>query len=434
MSDQSLTQPSQLDLSMVAEEQDKEQVGENVNNSAKVTQSPGGMSNLSGTTARTSQSEQKMADLDAGMIMELIPDLFREAFQLLDLLIPQKASPELVGAIIKELQVPGSGRGKRLRHRERTFDSTRENYGSDLFISPTLILGKLFGNEEPEPGDFRPDVILHAANIAVLVKELLVAQRDNPNTMDLLQYIYDALPTCFLSGFEAEPKLGTSALFEPTVKLALDLRTQTSIALFKVYRDETNIDRDEVLAALFYEPPAQRDESLSRYEDIITNGQCRRMGGIGAEALPLIERKILDRQSDEILERVESIRETFSAEGNGNIDYVDFDKLHNQFPWNSFLASLVQWCQLRLAEINKSIEAQRGVDNITRLLIEKIKSLDNQIELYYEPPKAAQPPREVTKNKSGLLPAVNIIPASAGKRLVILVIFHDPPHAYLNLL
>jgi len=408
------------DLSMVAEEQ--EQVDETANDSAKVTRSPGAMSNLSGTTALTTQSEQKMADLDTGMIVELIPDICREAFQLLDLLAPSKASPEFVETVIRELQVPGSGRGKRLRLRERTFDSTKENYGGELLIDPALILRKLFNDLEPGTGDFRPDVILHAANIAAFVKELLVAQRDNPSTMYLLQRVDDVFPTPFLSGFEVDPKFGSSALLEPTFKLALDLRTQTSIAIFKVYRDEMNFDPDELLAALFYEPPAQRNESLTPYEDLVRNGQCRKMGGISAEALPLSEGQVLDYQADEILKRVESIREAFNVEGNGIIDYVDFDKLHERFPWTNFLANIVQWCQLRLDEIKKNIEKQGGVDNITGLLVEKIKGFDSQIELYYEPPKPTQPPPEVAKGKSGLLSAATIIPASAGKRLVLITI------------
>ena len=175
----------------------------------------------------------------------------------------------------------------------------------------------------------------------------------------------------------------------------------------------------------------QRNESLTPYEDLVRNGQCRKMGGISAEALPLSEGQVLDYQADEILKRVESIREAFNVEGNGMIDYVDFDKLHERFPWTDFLANIVQWCQLRLDEINKNIEKQGGIDNITGLLVEKVKGSDSQIELYYEPPKPTQPSPEVAKGKSGLLPAATIIPASAGKRSVFTIISKissAPPH------
>lgn len=401
---------------MVAEEQERAQVDE----IAKATQSPGGMSNLSGTTAMTSQSEQKIADLDIGLIVELVPDLSRAAFHILDLLAPSNASPEFVETVVKELQVPGSGRGKRLRLWERTFDSARENYGSDLFIDPALILRKLFGDRDPGVGDFRPDVILHLANIAILVKELLVAQRDNPNTMELLQRVDDIFPMPFLSGYGADPTFGNSALFEPTFRLAVELRTQTSIAIFKAYRYESNFDPDELLAAIFYNPPAQRSVELSPYEDLVRNGQCRNMGGVGVEAVSFGEGQVVhDYQKDEIYKRVEAIREAFNAENHGSIDYVDFDRLHDTFPWTEFLANIVHWCQLRMDEINKNIEMQGGIDNITGLLVDRIKSSNSQIELYYEPPKATQPPAEVIKSKTGLLPAATIIPASAGKRLVI---------------
>jgi hypothetical protein len=419
-----VTDVQALELSMVVEEQEKEQRGGpnpiDGTEHRNILQSPGAMSNLSGTTALTSQSTQKIADLDTGMIVELLPDLSREAFRLLDLLAPSNASASDIENVVKELQVPGSGRGKRLRLREKTFDSTKENYTGALFINPELVLRKIFGDQSLDAGDFRPDLILYASNIATLVKELLVAQQNNPSTMDLLRDLDDIFPTPFLSGYEHDPQGGSSALYRLTFDLALELRTQTCLTVLKNYQDEANYDPDQLLAQLFFEPPLQRDSSLSTYVDAMTNGQLRKIAGYRGDSLNLIEERsgVEDSHAAEIRKRVEAIREAFRFEDDAieEGDYVDFDRLNDRFPWTSFLANVVQWSQSRMEEVNRGIEKQGGIENITRSLIDKIQSSDHHIELYYEPPKATQPTQQVAKSKSGLLPAATIIPASAGKR------------------
>jgi hypothetical protein len=147
----------------------------------------------------------------------------------------------------------------------------------------------------------------------------------------------------------------------------------------------------------------------------VANSVLRKIAG---EALPMGQDSSMDSPLYKILQRVDDIREAFRLE-EGAIDkgeYVDFDHLNERFPWISFLGSIVRWSQLRMEEVNGSIAKQGGVENITTLLAQKMKSLDSQIELFYEPPKAKQGAPEIAKSKSGLLPAATIIPASAGKR------------------
>ena len=416
---------NELDLSTVAEEKEKEKPAEGeptgTNDNSKVFQSPGAMSNLSGTTALTTQSVQKMTDLDTGMIVEVIPDLYRETFRLLELLAPANATPDDIDALVKELQVPGSGRGKRLRHRERTFDSTKENYTSELFINTKLILRKLFNDEQVEVGDFRPDPILYAANVAILIKELLVAQRDNPNTMELLQSLDERFPSLFLSQFETEPRFVGKVPRLTTSDLALEIRTQTIIAILKAYRDEANYDPERLLAQIFLEPPEQRDGKLSVYEDSLANGRCRKLAGINFETITLGDENFKDSLSNKIIQRVEIIHKGFRYEKEATEvgDYVDFDYLNDHFPWNHFLVNVVGWSQVRMEGVKKSIQGQGGLENVTTLLAEKIKSLDSQIELFYEPPKALQTAPQTAKGRPSLLPAATIIPSSAGKRLVV---------------
>jgi hypothetical protein len=378
----------------------------------QLARSPGGMSTMSGTTALTSHSAQEMADLDSEMVVKLIPSLLRDTSQLLDILLLANVTAPVVETIVKELQVPGSSRGKMLRYVEETFSITRRNFGSELFINPTYILRKLFNQQDPGMGDFRPEIVLHAANIATLVKGLLIAQRDNPNTMPLLQRLDDLFPSPFLSHFEAASQHGTSALVQVSFDFALELRTQTIISILKAFQDDPNYDPDQLISQIFYEPPAQRDPSLSTYQDSVINGEFRRIGGI-ADSWPT-SKAVFAARSRKISERVEAIRESFNVDSQAieDGDYVDFDQLHTKFPWINFITEAMKWSQLRMEEINRGLEAQGGIYNVATSLAEEIQNQNSQIELNYEPPRAI---KSASKTIRSPLP-VTIIPASTGKR------------------
>lgn len=378
-----------------------------------ISHSPGGLSTLSGTTALTSHSVQEMADLDLEMIVKLIPALFRDTSQLLELLIPGDVTPINVQEIVRELQVPGSSRGKMLRYVEETFNITRKNFGSEMFINTTIVLRKLFNNRDPGTEDSRPDVVLQAANIATLVKGLLVAQRDSPSTMPILQRLDDLFPSPFLSRFESNSQYGSSVLVDRSFDFALELRTQTVISILMTSRGDPNYDPDQLIAQIFCEPPAQRNPSLNTYEDSVLNGEFRRIGG-STDSWP-ISKSEFSSQSIRIHDRVEAIRESFhvDAQAMEDGDYVDFDQLHNKFPWIDFIVHAMKWCQLRIEEINKNIETQGGSYNIATTLAEEIQNLNSQIKLNYEPPQAIKP---TGKTKRSLLATTNIIPASIGKR------------------
>jgi hypothetical protein len=370
------------------------------------------MSTMSGTTALTSHSAQEMADLDSEMVVKLIPSLFRDTSKLLDILLPVDVTAPAVEAIVKELQVPGSSRGKMLRYIEETFGITRRNFGSELFINPTYILRKLFNQQDPGMGDSRPEIVLHAANIATLVKGLLIAQRDNLNTMPLLQRLDDLFPSPFLSHFETTSQYGTSALIQVSFDFALELRTQTIISILNAFKENHNYDPDQLISQIFYEPPAQRDPLLSTYEDSVINGEFRKIGG-SADSWPT-SKAVFAAQSRKISERVEAIRESFNVDSQAieDGDYVDFDQLHTKFPWINFITEAMKWSQLRMEEINRGLEAQGGIHNVATALAEEIQNQNSQIELNYEPPRAIKPSSKTIKSP---LPAT-IVPASTGKR------------------
>jgi len=407
-----------IDLSIVQEDVEDEMEDGGPDNEAvrgtnKTPQSPGGMSNMSGTTALTSYSAEELASLDTSMVVDLLPELWQSAQKLLKILAPTDATPQSTESLVRELQIPGSDQSRQLRQREKIFESTKENYGSEMFINVGFILRKLFNDNEPGEGSFRPDAILHGVNIATLIKGLLVSNQNHPNTIPRLQRLDDTFPYPFMSNFGNRPDLSQSALLEESFDLALEIRTQTAISVLESLKSEPSYDPDQIVARIFYDLPERREDSLSTYEDLVRNGPFRKLAGLGqGETLGSQER--FEAQSDKVRTQVKAIRDHFyrDPEALVNGDYVNFDTIREQFPWAPFLARIVHWSQSRLAEIHSAINIQGRVNNIQQSLMEELENLSSQIKIDYDPPEFVQSPRRPVKSQVSLLPAAEIVPAT----------------------
>ncbi|RFU34847.1 hypothetical protein B7463_g1474, partial [Scytalidium lignicola] len=373
------------------EEDDNESLGRR-----RTSKSPDTMSQMSGTTANTSHSVQEMADMNATRIIEYLPDLYRSAYELLKLLIPRRASKDEVLKIVRELQIPGSRTGDLLRLKDQIFNHPREAYGSEQYIRTAYILRKLLKEADPGEESFRPDAILQAANLARMVKDLLVTPRDTQNALFLMQALDMAFPAAFMTGFDTSPNYGKSTMIDDTFEVGLQIRTQTVILSLMSYRGDPAITPEELLVDVFYHPPDRRDEQLSIFDDAIRNSQPKEIARMREG---LIAPALLETQNDRIIQRMILIRSAFVK-----LD-VDFDRLDEIFPWTIFLTETVEWSRKRLGEIEKSVETQGGVDSIQRFLANAVKTIDPEINLPYDQPVPVVEPRQ-------LLPAANIIPAS----------------------
>ncbi|RDW64255.1 hypothetical protein BP5796_10757 [Coleophoma crateriformis] len=399
------------ELSMVEEDQEVERVEgqqqdgvenneEEMDEYAQIMQSPGAASQMSGTTAMTSISSRELATLDSSMILEVLPDLFQTANQVLSLLAPPNASTSTVQAIVKDLRIPGTRRGKLLSNKEKNFVTAAENYTSDIgrtelpFISASIILRKLLGTADPGFGDFRPDAIIHAANIAFLAKRLLVLHEDGLDALRDLELLENAFPAAFVSEYDAEVRFGSSTLLKQSFEVALELRTQIAIAQLKHWRESDDFNPVKLLAGVFLET----DVDIG--DEIATKG----VAGIPLESFSLKE------QEPYISTRIDAITESFnqSKDEDPSGDKVDFELLESSFPWSGFLTLVVQWSRSRLNEINASIEQQGGVQNIAQSLIQVAKESDSQLDVSFESAAPIVDQGKAEKPRSDLLPAPDI--------------------------
>lgn len=368
------------------------------------------LSDISGTTAATAQSSQVLAELDVELILEGLPDLATESFRMIELLLPD-GEPINVEALVKELQIPGSSKGKRLRLREKLFESMKENYTNEHFIDPDLVLRKLFNADHHEVGDHRPDLIFFNANIAVLTKELLVAKQDNTSTRKFLQLLDNLFARPFLS-----PQYPTELQSE-TRTLALDIRTQVALALLREYRDEENFDPDQILMQIFCEAPESRDETLSVYDDFMKNGRFRKL----AEISPEDDSQESNELSGTIRQRIATMRDAFRFDDmdEGGSDVVDFEVLEGEFPWNDFLGAVLKWASDRSMEVERSIKDWDASVYITRRLAAKVEEVNSQVSVDL-PASPSQPSalEQPASQEVRLLPAAEITPAAPGREYV----------------
>jgi hypothetical protein len=414
-----------LDLSMVAEDREMEQNeddeeeeedGKEEQDAAQPhrAHSPGGMSQISGTTAissfsaRTSHSQGEIGSLDP-MVAEMLPDLWNDSYRIMNLLAPADAHEEQVESIVKELKVSGSRLAKSLRQSERRFALTREYYGNEPYIKTTLIFQRFLGTPNPAEVSSRPDAIIHTANLATLVKDFLVMEKESQSSQSILGGLDSYFPQVFVAKFEDNIVAGNSRLLEESFELALDIRTQLTIIALGFQKEQESWDPEQILLDSFYDAPPQRSRSpISGFEDTVKNGRPRDLMGAGST--------LDDRQTAEVLQRVKDIRSTF-RHNNDAIelgDLVDFERLEELFPWVKFLTDLVHWSRMRLDEISEGIKQQGGVLNITKSFIEAIQINDSQVDISYDAP----PPSSVIAPRQ-LQPAAKILPGASGQRYAL---------------
>lgn len=388
------------------EEEEEKEDDDEPEGSGHPPRSPSGMSQMSGTTAITSASAQtshtttELADLDTTMVVETIPDLWVSAIKLLSLLTHSNATEESIKSIVRALKVPGSAQAKRLMHREVKFKHDRENFGSDRYIRASFILQKVFGTQELDDETVRPDAILHAANLATLVKDLFVIEKQSYAACDFLAYLDTWFPESFVSQFQDNVYFGNSTLLDETFEMALVIRTQyTIVNLWYQNSGESELDPDYLLTEAFFDLQGP----YTSFEDARQKGRLKnlmRSGPANTKAQEAI-----------IVQQVLQIRDAFrqSEEAVQAGDLVDWDQLDEQFPWMRFLAKIAQWTSSRLDEIMESVRQQGGVDNIVKTLVETITNNNSQASLIYEPQPSTATPRQ-------LQPSPNIVPGTSGHK------------------
>ncbi|KAK6580682.1 hypothetical protein PZA11_006918 [Diplocarpon coronariae] len=399
------------DLSIVVEDsgeldqlnenkEEKEAQIENMENTSQH-QSPRGISQMSGRTATTSFSHGEMEKMDPVMMADSLPDLFESSMNILDLLAPSaEADEEQVGVVIKELRIPGSHYALNLKSCEGKLLEVKGKYGDQTFIQTSHVLRKLLGSENAGDGDFRPDPVFHAANLAAFVMGVLVMQKESQGTHIALRSLCQNFPGAFMNIAEGDLE-AQSKTMDLAFDLALKLHIQHAIAYLRgMHEKGYHLTPDQALADLFYEDIPDELDLHASYKMITQDSTMKKIAG---EWWPLTQKQVA-----QVEEGLDNLAMGFRAEkySPGADDLVDFEHIDGTFSWNSFVTEVVQWGRLRFNEVIQMVENQGGIDNVSRSLAELIKSNDSQGFTQLQPPLSISQQR-------GLLPAPEIRQSNA---------------------
>lgn len=365
-----------LDLSIVAEDPDVvypeleegDNGGEGMDDDVAVqnqllreTKSPGAVSAISGTTARTSHSAQELAYLDPEIMLDALPDLLGVANKILNLLVPQNTLPAHIIGNAKTLQDPASRASKNLQRLQDIFQLQKDLYGSEQYINLTITLRALLKARhfnEVGSGSWRPDAVLQMANLTTLAMTVLPARRQDPTAQNALEKLGREFPKPFLFATEAiqtgsVASMGNSSMSESTFDMALEVRTQVFIMLVSRHMDQPNFDPDTVLNQVFF-------ESESAVQGCDTPG--------------LRSEELSKQQVEVIKQRVRKIRHMFPEDSQAlrSHRFVDLERLSATFSWPEFIIQIASWCRMRQDEIEGQMEYQGGFENIVQALGDEI--------------------------------------------------------------
>ncbi|MCJ1397618.1 hypothetical protein MMC11_000814 [Xylographa trunciseda] len=310
---------------------------------AGMNRSPGSLSAISGTTARTSHSAQELADLDAAEMVDVLPDLADASDKILSHLVPEETSSDSIEAAVKTLQDSTSLFAKKFARLTGSFESIKKVYGNESYINVSIAVRgalKVRRASQVGVGPWRPDAIFHKANIAQLIASLfsLSAQSMRP----WAEKMERDFPAPFLSNLSKSHQQvevpGVSYLLEETLEAAFNIRMQLFLSLLNQHYREDNFDPDILLRDVFY-------ASANSIKGWDING---------------LRTKELTRQHQKMIaERLDSIQEIFNEKNNLNLE-----ALNSTYPWSRCVSHLISWAESRKDEIEAQLVLAGGVERV----------------------------------------------------------------------
>lgn len=303
----------------------------------------------SSSESDTAESRHEIDSLDRDALVADLATLYSDAEALLSMF---QDPGEQLQNLVKELTLSQSKASTRLQNRSNTLKDSREAYGQSSLIRTDFVTRKLLYLELDDPipmGPWRPDGILYLANMATCLSIMLRHNRQYNQVLSLLMLFHNTFPTPFASGVAlTEDTLIPFAtnLVNETVELALDLRTQLTIAMLSAHSKEPNFDPDVVLEKIWYEEDRKTIRLINHLDHATAPSSVLR----GCKA------------------RMKDIRKYFSK---STEHPVDFKNLDVAYPWEDFLVNMLLWIQARRSEIEAQVTRQGGVQIIQKLLKEE---------------------------------------------------------------
>ena len=309
---------------------------------------------MSGTTAKTSFSQEEIGDLDADVMVDVLPSLESSAEGLAKLLVPN--DPKSRPVVRKEIRTAGTKHEKLYNNRLASINVHKDSFGSTDYIQPSIVLRALLGvqNMKDVPqGPWRPDAVIYKINLAQMLRSVLILLPGNgPNEIDSEGYnAMESLDVNFGSAI-AGPEFRQNAF-----QLCLSILTQLCIIRLTVYRTDPGHIPSHTVTSTFYAPDEDGELSF-RLRNVL------HMMDLSNEDQATFT-DILQQLSDRIMENFDDRNPDTWMPGLG--------ALRAQYPWDGFVDHVVRYYSERKQELDEQITAVGGIDGIMDSLTKEVE-------------------------------------------------------------
>jgi hypothetical protein len=317
------------------------------------------LSGISGTTAKTSFTQEEADRLEPAEILEDLPDLAGASEKLIRFLLPRGS--ETPRSSLKSID------SKRYDKLITAVLLHKPSFGTLPYISPRAILRALFDEPDIEQVSQSPQSIIYRVNLVEMMNVLLVKcpPDDLTASYDSLQILDRAFPTS-IAGGECPPQ---------ALSLWCAIATQMAIA-----RLEVNAQRP----AEFLPLQAIRDSFFDE------DGNFKHTETLGVSLMSDAERGLA-------LDMVYNVCNTLSApfQGEGGDDLESgILELKSQFKWEQLLDNALAYYDVRKAQLDQQIDAAGDVSTI-------VDAINGELQRRSDLKRSAQMKQEIiaTQNK-----------------------------------
>ncbi|KAK3628284.1 hypothetical protein LTR56_018676 [Elasticomyces elasticus] len=314
-----------------------------------------GQSGFSGTTAKTSFSQEEIAGLDSDMMLDVLPDLVKAADQMAQLLVHR--DPNARPFIWKEIRVQGTRHSKLYSNRLDSLEVHKKHFGSQVYIQPGFVARALMGvqsiHEVPD-GPWRPDNLIFRINLTQLLQAVLIPTVDPAGSG---QQQYDALE--LLDSHFGQCIAGPVCDIEGAL-LLLQIQAQLTIIRLAGYEDAPHFDPMDVITDSFYKEGPDGDL-------VYKDANVLHIAHLGAN----------DRQTlDDTLERI--VDSDFRAPISEGLDFATtLAQLHARFTWGDFIDQVVAYYEHRSAQLDAHIASAGGPLQTMELTYQEVERRKN---------------------------------------------------------
>lgn len=370
-------------------------------------------------------SQTELKRLDPVKMESNLEELNAQARKLLGCFKTRTGQPDELQSLVREAQDPESIQRQKADACRTVLEETRAIFarGGKYLKLDTILRGLLRKrNTQPLPKvsrPWRPDDMICKANLAILV-HTVIAQSTNEGFVDALMPLDETFPSPFVVGFirpGIQMRPGYSALVEATFEFALDLRTQLLVGML-----DADMPQDAA-AEMIQNVMLNFDEHDDDYEDdmgAILSLQTALSHNRHAKGWENLDPHAFGTSvyADKIIQRTEKITgllfsdiEDRFADSSASLA-SGLIKLRGSFTREHFQKHLLQWSNLRLSEIDKSIKKLGGIDEIVTALEDEIRQRLAAPDAYVDEEEEEQEAMQSVESNDHAMQNFPSVPAS----------------------